>query len=56
LLSFEPVIKNEIAIPGSAACEIASPKRLCFLSTAKLPNIPVTAPRIAVPNVMVLKV
>lgn len=56
LLSFAPVIKNAIAIPGNAAWEIASPKRLCFLSTAKLPSIPVTAPSMAVPKVIVLSV
>ncbi len=56
LLSLAPVIKNAIAIPGKAACEIASPNKLCFLNTAKLPNIPVTAPKIAVPSVMVRKV
>ena len=56
LLSLAPVIKNAIAIPGNAACEMASPSKLCFLSTAKLPNIPHTAPRIAVPSVMVLSV
>ena len=56
LLSFAPVIKNAIAIPGNAACEIASPSKLCLRSTAKLPSIPVTAPKIAVPNVMVRSV
>ena len=56
LLSFAPVIKKAIAMPGNAACDMASPSRLCFLSTAKLPSIPVTAPKIAVPSVMVLSV
>jgi hypothetical protein len=45
-----------MAIPGNAACEIASPSRLSFLNTAKLPSIPQIAPRIAVPSVMVLNV
>ena len=56
LVSFVPVIKKAIAIPGSDACEIASPNKLCFLNTAKLPNIPQIAPKIAVPIVIVRSV
>lgn len=51
-----PVKRNAIAIPGSAACEMASPNKLCFRSTAKLPSIPQMAPKTAVPKVMVRRV
>jgi len=56
MVSLVPVIKKAIAIPGKAACEIASPNKLCFLNTAKLPNIPQIEPNIAVPKVIVRKV
>ena len=56
LVSLVPVIKKAIAIPGKAACEIASPNKLCFRNTAKLPNIPQIEPNIAVPKVIVRKV
>ena len=56
LESFDPVIKKAMAIPGNAACDKASPSKLCLRSTAKLPSIPHIAPRTAVPRVMVRRV
>mgnify|MGYP006119341537 CR=1 FL=1 len=47
---------NEMHMPGSAACEMTSPNKLCFRNTAKLPNMPQIAPRTAVPSVIVRRV
>ena len=45
-----PVSKKAIAMPGSAECDIASPNKLCFLITAKLPSTPLMIPISAEPR------
>jgi len=46
-------IKKAMAIPGSAAWEIVSPKRLCFRKRANTPNIPDKIPVILPPIITV---
>ena len=41
--------RNARMSPGKQACEIASPIRLCFLKTAKVPRVPHKKPNSAVP-------
>ena len=55
-VAFEPVSANASTIPGSAACEIASPSRLCRRSTANAPSTPLTMPSAAVPSATVRSV
>jgi hypothetical protein len=50
------VIKNAMAIPGRAECEIASPNRLCFLKSANDPKMPEVIPNIPEPSKTVLNV
>ena len=52
----EPVSKNAITTPGRAACATASPSKLCFRKTAKLPTTPEPMPKSIVPKKTFLKV
>jgi hypothetical protein len=54
--ALEPVSRNASATPGSAACEIASPSRLCRRSTANVPSAPLVIPSIAEPSATVRSV
>lgn len=47
---FSPVSKKTRHIPGKAAWDTASPKRLCFLSTAYVPKAPLIILNMAEPN------
>jgi hypothetical protein len=42
--------------PGRAACDMASPSRLCLRSTAKEPSAPLTMPSVADPSATVRRV
>ncbi len=51
-----PPMRNPITTPGSAAWEMASPRRLCLRSTAKEPSTPLTIPRAPAPRATVRSV
>ena len=55
-LSLLPVSMYAMAIPGRAACDIASPTRLCRRSTANVPIAPATIPSTAAPSATVRNV
>ena len=51
----DPLNKNAIAMPGSIACEKASPNKLCWRKKANTPKNPEIAPNMIDPKNTTIK-